>query len=207
MTPVPCRVFGNSAENSAQSEGDEKYKTELCKNWIQYRYCSYGNKCRFAHGPDDLVNKQLYNPRYKSKKCEAFHNTSYCPYGPRCNFIHEDGYNYDNRILYYTYLLDVQNKSNVYKYKLVKFLEGIFSSSENVGIDTQDELFETFVQYIKNGEYCKRLPVFIKLANNESQNDLNKDNELNNLRVKILLREIFGKIGRASCRERVSSPV
>merc|ERR1712113_896371 len=34
---------------------DEKYKTEMCKNWIENRTCRYGKKCQFAHGYDELA--------------------------------------------------------------------------------------------------------------------------------------------------------
>lgn len=27
-----------------------KFKTEMCKNWIEQGYCRYGTKCQFAHG-------------------------------------------------------------------------------------------------------------------------------------------------------------
>lgn len=27
-----------------------KFKTEMCKNWIEQGFCRYGNKCQFAHG-------------------------------------------------------------------------------------------------------------------------------------------------------------
>lgn len=34
---------------------EEKYKTELCKNFVSTGKCNYGKKCRFAHGKDELV--------------------------------------------------------------------------------------------------------------------------------------------------------
>ena len=36
----------------------EKYKTELCRNWLN-GYCSFDNKCVFAHGKDDLREKTI----------------------------------------------------------------------------------------------------------------------------------------------------
>ena len=36
-----------------------KYKTEMCKNWIDLGYCNYGKKCRFAHGEDELSKKKV----------------------------------------------------------------------------------------------------------------------------------------------------
>ena len=40
-----------------QSSQDEKYKRELCYNFINKGVCKYNFKCRFAHGIDDLISK------------------------------------------------------------------------------------------------------------------------------------------------------
>lgn len=52
---------GNMASinnNAASSTTDEtKFKTEMCKNWSETGRCNYGNKCRFAHGKDELVTR------------------------------------------------------------------------------------------------------------------------------------------------------
>ena len=29
---------------------ERKFKTEICKNWLEKGKCNYGNRCRFAHG-------------------------------------------------------------------------------------------------------------------------------------------------------------
>jgi Zinc finger C-x8-C-x5-C-x3-H type (and similar) len=46
-----------------------KYKTELCKNWLEKGKCSYSVRCRFAHGPHELVQPQAERvvDDYKSK--------------------------------------------------------------------------------------------------------------------------------------------
>lgn len=68
-----------------------KYKTEMCKNWIEIGVCRYGNKCQFAHGDQELVEKaQPINAKYKSKICTTFQEKLFCPYGKRCLFKHED---------------------------------------------------------------------------------------------------------------------
>lgn len=66
-----------------------KYKTEMCKNWIEQGFCRYGRKCQFAHGSQDLVTKEPQNAKYKSKFCKSFHEKGFCPYGNRCLFRHE----------------------------------------------------------------------------------------------------------------------
>ena len=68
-----------------------KYKTELCKNWIEVGICRYENKCQFAHGEDELIGRlPPSNTKYKSKICTTFQDRLYCPYGKRCLFRHDD---------------------------------------------------------------------------------------------------------------------
>lgn len=72
-----------------ERKNDPKYKTELCKSFMQNNFCIYGNKCRFAHGYKELVHKKQIN-NYKQKTCNSFFNKGYCPYGNRCNFKHDE---------------------------------------------------------------------------------------------------------------------
>lgn len=72
---------------------DIKYKTELCRTWIEQNFCPYMEKCRFAHGKTDLHDKIIFGKNYKQKDCKSFHTKGYCPYGPRCLFRH-DGRNF-----------------------------------------------------------------------------------------------------------------
>ena len=74
-----------------------KYKTEMCKNWIEIGTCRYGKKCQFAHGSVDKVDLNLPcsaigsggSNKYKSKECVGFFTNIWCPYGTRCLFKHE----------------------------------------------------------------------------------------------------------------------
>ncbi len=166
-------VFGNIAENATekqQTEGDEKYKTEMCKNWVLYGRCSYGSKCRFAHGKDDMVNKQVYNPKYKSKKCEGFHTQFYCPYGSRCNFIHDEDTAYKSRALYYTYLLDPQIKFVIFKQRLLAYIDSLLAGRTHVenSVPAQRKranvLLATVISYIRSSRAFARLSVFLRLG-------------------------------------------
>ena len=67
---------------------DPKYKTELCKTFESTQKCPYGNKCRFAHGKEELFEKseKIYN--YKIQNCSNFHQNSFCIYGYRCLYKH-----------------------------------------------------------------------------------------------------------------------
>lgn len=81
----------NSDDTTKSDKDKVKYKTEMCKNWVEKGKCSYSVRCRFAHGPHELVKpaEEKEVEEYKSKPCTAFHQKAYCPYGVRCLFIHE----------------------------------------------------------------------------------------------------------------------
>ena len=69
---------------------ETKYKTEMCKNWLELGKCNYGKKCKFAHGKHEMMEKSVTNRcRYKSKNCNSFFTSTFCPYGVRCMFAHE----------------------------------------------------------------------------------------------------------------------
>jgi hypothetical protein len=72
-------------------DADGKYKTELCKNWIETAKCRYEEKCRFAYGQEELTIAAMnnYNEKFKSKNCRTFYHTKQCLYGNRCMFRHE----------------------------------------------------------------------------------------------------------------------
>ena len=57
------------------ADQEEKYKTEMCKNWIETGFCRYEQKCRFAHGQEELSPAALrvHQDKYKSKSCRSFH--------------------------------------------------------------------------------------------------------------------------------------
>jgi hypothetical protein len=70
---------------------DPKYKTEMCKNWERIGSCSYNIKCRFAHGKNELMSKELeIDPNYKAKDCLNFFKYGFCYYGRRCCFRHDE---------------------------------------------------------------------------------------------------------------------
>lgn len=72
-----------------EKKNDPKYKTELCKSFMETKFCVYGNKCRFAHGRHELCEKNEKQNKYKVKNCSSFKDFGFCLYGARCNFIHD----------------------------------------------------------------------------------------------------------------------
>lgn len=88
-----------------------KFKTVLCKHFSQSGSCSYGDKCQFAHGFQELQNpstivgnlntsisslstdnskvKNIPNPsNFKIVKCKNWEMTGTCSYGSVCTFAH-----------------------------------------------------------------------------------------------------------------------
>ena len=65
-----------------------KFKTELCKNWIEAGFCRYRDTCKFAHGKEEMVFSK-HSSQSKNKNCKTYFKTGQCPYGPRCIFDHE----------------------------------------------------------------------------------------------------------------------
>ena len=78
-----------------------KYKTNLCKHFLNPKGCSFGEKCQFAHGINELrsdienpnlINnekKKTPNPlNYKIVKCKYWEKDGTCRYGTLCTFAH-----------------------------------------------------------------------------------------------------------------------
>lgn len=61
-----------------------RYKTELCVNFPS---CSYGKKCLFAHGKEDLRKKKGTQPIEKTTAVCRFYLRGVCTKDP-CPFIH-----------------------------------------------------------------------------------------------------------------------
>ncbi|KAJ3683651.1 hypothetical protein LUZ60_013878 [Juncus effusus] len=89
LTPSPGPEGGDEegeleVEMEVFAQGMEK--TELCNKWAEGG-CPYSDKCRFAHGLEEL-RPVLRHPRYKTQVCRMFHSDTGCPYGHRCHFKH-----------------------------------------------------------------------------------------------------------------------
>lgn len=55
---------------------------------MEFGFCPYEKKCKFAHGSHELRKNQQVNSKYKTKECGVFLTEGFCMYGERCNFIH-----------------------------------------------------------------------------------------------------------------------
>lgn len=124
---------------------DPKYKTEICNKWEQSGTCTYGKKCRFAHGKAELFRKSIDN--YKQKDCLSFHSLGYCVYGNRCNFKHDER-KIENieRESYYSFKLETMtisslmfNKPNQKNKRLQIFKEITSGNEGNNFFETSDD--------------------------------------------------------------------
>jgi len=75
--------------SDTDSDGNPRFKTEICRNYKEKGHCLYGNDCQFAHGSYELKDGGKQN-KYKTKLCQKYWIAGYCAYGPRCNFVHCD---------------------------------------------------------------------------------------------------------------------
>ena len=93
----------NKRKTGEEEDFKSKWKTEKCHNLEIYGHCKFGKNCAFAHGDDELKEKnKKYN--YKTKPCEQFFNKGFCPYGSRCQFSHKIRhsdiyYNFYNKLI------------------------------------------------------------------------------------------------------------
>lgn len=101
-----------SFERANNSGSDGKYKTELCRTWVEHNYCPYKDKCRFAHGKKDLHDKMIIGKNFKQKECNSFNTKGYCPYGPRCHFKHDERRLSEIDRIYYLLMISKQDLNN-----------------------------------------------------------------------------------------------
>ena len=85
-------TLASSGSETAELGSTKRYKTELCKNWIESGLCRYGKKCQFAHGQDELESARAaagMDEKLRTKNCRTFYKEKVCNYGSRCMFRHE----------------------------------------------------------------------------------------------------------------------
>ena len=76
-----------SKDESSKFESSQKYKTEICKNFMIHKKCKFGDRCCFAHGLHELREKSNLNNSYKLKVCKNYEQNGFCRYGQRCQYI------------------------------------------------------------------------------------------------------------------------
>ena len=130
--------------NQGGGDSDPKYKTEMCKNYLNMGKCKFGNKCVFAHGSEELRSKIHLPENFKSKLCHQFHQVGYCQYGEKCQFLHT--HISVNRKYGKSYV-SVLSKN-------IKYMEKAIENSSN-----QKEILKYMNIYPRH-----RLPVFVRIC-------------------------------------------
>ncbi|ODQ63256.1 hypothetical protein NADFUDRAFT_53528 [Nadsonia fulvescens var. elongata DSM 6958] len=95
-TPKKKKKRSKNRKKSPKTNAD-LYKTEPCVAYAQslktkrVGKCPYGDKCQFAHGPEELrsVAETLRPQNYRSKRCVNWAKYGVCVYNDRCCFRHE----------------------------------------------------------------------------------------------------------------------
>ena len=99
----------------AEKVSEEKYKTEMCKNWMETDTCRYGNKCQFAHGKEelDIFRSSKKDDNKRTKNCRVFYKEKQCMYGSRCMFRHE--HRHYNQIMRHYYGVQLYTLESLYE--------------------------------------------------------------------------------------------
>lgn len=94
----------------------------MCKNFAETGHCRYGPRCRFAHGPRELVKGSVTNC-FRKRKCNSYWEHGFCSYGTRCQFAHEDSVWESKLVLLgVNSILDISSRHT--QGRLFKFLTG-----------------------------------------------------------------------------------
>lgn len=72
------------------------YKTRICRNFRFTGRCKYGDKCIFAHVPEDMKDPRLMiENNFGRRFCK--YSLGMCPYGERCIFPHKQSENNEEK--------------------------------------------------------------------------------------------------------------
>ncbi|RCH78748.1 hypothetical protein CU097_002013 [Rhizopus azygosporus] len=125
------------------------YKTEQCRNWNETGYCRYGERCRYAHGPDELRN--ISRPsQYKTKACRSYYKEGACPYGVRCTFKHLSDEHQQSFISFSDEGMDITMYNQVWTSVHNTALSQVDQSETEEDADGQSFTSEHLIYYLKD---------------------------------------------------------
>jgi len=131
---------------------DPKFKTELCKSFTDTNFCAYGNKCRFAHGKEDLFVKSVNHPNYRKSDCVTFHTSGFCNYGQRCHFRHNELFQLNDIFRsYFSLLLNMYPYENKKLHRRLSIFKDLcYDVSSNLPIDYNQMKYEFSMKESEN---------------------------------------------------------
>lgn len=159
---------------------DPKYKTELCKKYMETGKCPYGMKCRFAHGKQELIEKTPC-VNYKKKACKTFTEQGFCPYGSRCSFRHDERHLKDIKLPYHFINLFIYEKVDQIEHRLPIFQE-ITGMKEEKDISSFFDLFKN-IDLVHNSD--------TSTSSNEEESIKEMSDEVSEELLKINLKDGF----------------
>lgn len=92
--------YGNQGQFNTLKQ---KYKTQLCKHYLEHTKCPLAQYCQFAHGQEDLRQPNDPLPKnfgktalgavhsnYKTIPCKYYLEGVECKFGEGCSFYHDE---------------------------------------------------------------------------------------------------------------------
>ncbi|CEG79454.1 hypothetical protein RMATCC62417_13919 [Rhizopus microsporus] len=126
------------------------YKTEQCRNWDETGFCRYGERCRYAHGPEELRNVSRPS-QYKTKACRSYYKEGACPYGVRCTFKHlSDVHQQSSFIRFFDEGMDMTMYNQVWASALNTTLSQVDQSETEEDANDQNFTSEHLIYYLKD---------------------------------------------------------
>ena len=152
---------------------DPKYKTQLCKAYKENGSCIYLERCRFAHGEEQLFQKTNSHPKFKIKKCKSFYDNGFCTFGENCHFIH-----HENKAkvfkLYYSFMINTElidscDQSDIKSSDTCSSSGGSLNSHKDCNYE-EENLYTTLVKKTQ-----RRLRVFQSISPSEIINESDEE--------------------------------
>jgi hypothetical protein len=86
--------YAHKKEDLRDRKKPTSYKHVMCKNWLRYGSCRYGDKCNFNHDENVKFKKQKVlkikkHYLFKTTLCENLIKRGFCCYGENCMYIHD----------------------------------------------------------------------------------------------------------------------
>eukprot|EP01080_Neovahlkampfia_damariscottae_P008770 gene8770-718_t len=72
-----------------ESLKESLFKSQICRSWMATKSCKYGKFCQFAHGQEELRDKEIPE-NHRTILCREYESGIPCEYGSRCSFIHRN---------------------------------------------------------------------------------------------------------------------
>ena len=126
----------------------------------RYLKCNYEDKCRYAHGQDELRSESS-NPKYMPKPCRKYSVSGYCKCLLRCIFCMEKSRGKPNFVVISRKIRNAPTATSV----------GLPLAKNTIQmLDTANMVSDVRFYMEKKPELCNRYPHLSKLASKSLRN-------------------------------------